>query len=118
MPKPWQFSAPCLFFILLEAGQPMANQHEYTHRRGDSRCIIHAVQAPVANVHDRKPAPELLQIDGLRDSLNQAEGRISYHVDHIQPLASGGLHHPKNLRLLGAFENMRKGDKLPDAATG
>ncbi len=47
-------------FILLEAGQPMANQHEYTHRHGDSRCIIHAVQAQAATVHDLKPAPELL----------------------------------------------------------
>ncbi len=58
------------------------------------------------------------QIYELRDSLNQAEGRVSYHVDHIQPLAAGGLHHPDILRVLAAFENMRKGAKLPDAATG
>jgi hypothetical protein len=118
MPKPWHFSAPCLLFILLEAGQPMANQHEYTHRCRDSQCIIHAVQATAANMHDLKTAPDLLQIYGLLDSLNQAEGRISYHVDHIQPLAAGSLHHPDNLRVLAAFEHMRKGAKLPDAATG
>jgi hypothetical protein len=60
----------------------------------------------------------LNQIYGFRDSLNQAEGRISYHVDHIQPLAAGGLHHPDNLRVLAALENMRKGARLLDTATG
>jgi hypothetical protein len=41
--------------------------------------------------------------------LNHAAGRIAYHVDHIQPLAGGGLHHPENLRVIQAEENIRKG---------
>lgn len=37
--------------------------------------------------------------------LNCPEG---YHVDHIQPLSKGGLHHPNNLQYLPALINMRK----------
>lgn len=32
-----------------------------------------------------------------------------YHVDHIIPLAKGGLHHQDNLQYLEANENCRKG---------
>jgi hypothetical protein len=34
-----------------------------------------------------------------------------YHVDHKIALANGGKHHPDNLQLLTATENMRKGAK-------
>lgn len=34
-----------------------------------------------------------------------------YHVDHIKPLAKGGLHHPNNLQVLKGAENLRKGAK-------
>jgi 5-methylcytosine-specific restriction endonuclease McrA len=52
------------------------------------------------------------QIYEQRDRLNQKAGSIHHHVDHIIPLAKGGLHHPDNLRLLTAAENMRKGAML------
>ena len=32
-----------------------------------------------------------------------------YHVDHVIPLAKGGLHHPVNLQVLRGAENLRKG---------
>ena len=32
-----------------------------------------------------------------------------YEVDHIVPLAVGGPHHPRNLQILPADENRRKG---------
>lgn len=35
-----------------------------------------------------------------------------YEVDHIKPLARGGLHHQDNLQYLPWLENKRKGDKL------
>ena len=35
-----------------------------------------------------------------------------YHVDHIIPLSKGGLHHPDNLRVITATENLRKHTKL------
>lgn len=65
-----------------------------------------AAQSPLLSEQEKQ---RLKQIYGLRDSLNQEEGRINYHVDHIQPLAAGGFHHPDNLRVLAALENMRKG---------
>ena len=34
-----------------------------------------------------------------------------YHVDHIIPISKGGLHHPLNLQIITAFENLSKGNK-------
>ena len=34
-----------------------------------------------------------------------------WHVDHIKPLAAGGLHHPSNLQVLSKFDNLTKGAK-------
>lgn len=34
-----------------------------------------------------------------------------YEVDHIMPLAKGGLHHPDNLQILPMIENRKKGSK-------
>jgi hypothetical protein len=38
-----------------------------------------------------------------------SETGIEHHVDHIRPLAAGGVHHPKNLRVVTAKENLKKG---------
>jgi len=35
-----------------------------------------------------------------------------WHVDHIHPIAKGGLHHPNNLQILTKNANHRKIDKL------
>ena len=34
-----------------------------------------------------------------------------HHVDHIEPLAKGGMHHPTNLQLLTKSENLSKHDR-------
>ena len=39
-------------------------------------------------------------------------GTDKYHIDHIIPLANGGLHHPDNLQVLTAEDNFSKGAKL------
>jgi hypothetical protein len=40
------------------------------------------------------------------------ETGIAHHVDHIHPISKGGKHHPDNLQILTATENIRKGNKL------
>jgi len=35
----------------------------------------------------------------------------TYHVDHIQPISKGGLHHPDNLQVMHWQDNLRKGAK-------
>lgn len=37
---------------------------------------------------------------------------VKHHVDHIIPLARGGRHHPSNLQVLTAEENVRKKDRI------
>jgi 5-methylcytosine-specific restriction endonuclease McrA len=34
---------------------------------------------------------------------------VPHHVDHVKPLAVGGRHHPENLQILTAQENLEKG---------
>ena len=36
---------------------------------------------------------------------------VLHHVDHIHPISKGGLHHPDNLQILTAMENISKGNK-------
>jgi hypothetical protein len=66
-------------------------------------------QTPELSAHET----ELIQqIYEQRDKLNQQAGFIQYHVDHITPLAKGGWHHPDNLQVISASDNVRKGAKL------
>lgn len=65
-------------------------------------------QTPPLTEGEKEILSDLYQ---FRDSLNQAAGHIAYHVDHIKPLALGGLHHPSNLRVTTSRENMTKGAK-------
>ena len=52
----------------------------------------------------------------LRYTLTRETG-VEYHVDHRIPLSKGGKHHPDNLWVITAVENMRKGAKLPEELT-
>ena len=55
-------------------------------------------------------------IYSLRYTLTRETG-VEYHVDHRIPLKHGGKHHPDNLWVITAVENMRKGAKLPEELT-
>lgn len=53
---------------------------------------------------------ELLQVKAiyrLRYTLSRETG-IEFHVDHHHPLSKGGSHHPSNLWVIPATENLRK----------
>ncbi len=66
-------------------------------------------QTPALNTEES----ELIQhIYDQRNRLNQDAGFIQYHVDHIIPLARGGWHHPDNLQVISARDNVRKGVKV------
>lgn len=38
-----------------------------------------------------------------------SETGMAHHVDHIRPLAAGGVHHPDNLQIITAKDNLSKG---------
>ena len=58
---------------------------------------------------------KLLVLERTRKELQKETGR-DYHIDHILPLAHGGIHHPINLRILEGVENLSKHAKLlPEA---
>jgi HNH endonuclease len=45
-----------------------------------------------------------------------AQGRaLGMHVDHVKPLAKGGLHCLKNMQLLAPSDNLRKGARYVEA---
>ena len=50
---------------------------------------------------------ELHEIYQKSRELTKTTG-IEHHVDHIRPLAAGGTHHPKNLQIISAKENLQK----------
>jgi hypothetical protein len=58
---------------------------------------------------------ELVILEQKRLHLTETTG-IEHHLDHIMPLARGGIHHPINLCVITAEENMRKGDKVTPEA--
>lgn len=65
-------------------------------------------QTPLLNENEQKRVDELYEI---RNLLNH--DKIDFHVDHIQPLSKGGLHHPNNLQILPDWLNHEKKNKWP-----
>jgi hypothetical protein len=65
-------------------------------------------QTPVLSPEDRALVIEIYK---LRRRLSTCTG-LAFHVDHIFPVAKGGLHIPSNLRVISALENLRKKDSI------
>ena len=64
---------------------------------------------------DKLSSGEKAKIDEIyqeRDHLNNEAGFKAFHVDHIVPVSKGGKHHPDNLQILTARENLQKKDRL------
>ena len=51
------------------------------------------------------------EIYKTRYYLTESTG-VMYHVDHIVPISKGGQHHPDNLQVLTASENIKKSNKI------
>ena len=58
---------------------------------------------------------ERVEIDFLYEYhqiFNAVMPEKEWHVDHIEALANGGLHHPSNLQVLTAHDNLIKGARV------
>lgn len=56
--------------------------------------------------------PAVKQMYALRDFYKAMSLGDIFHVDHIIPLARGGEHNAKNLQVIPAIDNLRKGVSL------
>lgn len=66
------------------------------------------IAATVPLTHEEQA--EVIALYAKARALTELTGE-PYHVDHIKPLAKGGLHHPSNLQVLRGVDNLRKGAK-------
>ena len=58
---------------------------------------------------------ELVEIEEMyryHQIFNGVMPEKEWHVDHINALANGGLHHPSNLQVLTAHDNLSKGARV------
>lgn len=62
---------------------------------------------------ERLSEKDKIEISGIYQQSRETSKKtgIEHHVDHIKPLSAGGRHHPKNLQILTAEDNLRKGAK-------
>ena len=75
------------------------------HKKARNKANVYAYRARMRNAIPEDADLKLIRL--IYE--NCPEG---YHVDHIQALANGGLHHQDNLQYLEISENCRKGKNL------
>lgn len=85
------------------AANPDKNAQQEARRRAMKRN-----QTPELTPEEQQ---RIQDIYWLAKDLRAVTGE-EYHVDHIIPLAKGGLHHPDNLQVLPADLNLKKGAKV------
>ena len=80
---------------------------------------VNAARAGRRRAWKRKQSPKLTNTEWQQvvaiykrcQDLTESTG-VMHHVDHIIPLSKGGEHHPNNIQILTAEENMKKGDRI------
>ena len=72
------------------------------------RRALKIKQTPKLNNIERQ---QVVVIYRRCQELTESTG-IPHHVDHIIPLSKGGEHHPNNLQILTAEQNLKKGDRI------
>ena len=108
----WEMTDP-----IADVGQDVCPDPEVVHEPNRFKNAIYLerrkarlkAQTPELTEEEERKISNLYQ---LRDALNEDAGYVAYHVDHIVPLARGGLHHPVNLRVMPSLENIKKGDRI------
>lgn len=92
-----------------------SNKKWYGVNKHKSRASAASYRARKLNSIEKLTQSEYLKIKKIYEKcgrMNADDKDIKYHVDHIIPLSKGGLHHPDNLQILKAVDNLRKGCKL------
>ena len=72
------------------------------------RRALKRKQSPKLNSTEQQ---QVIAIYKRCQELTESTG-IPHHVDHIIPLSKGGEHHPNNLQILTAEQNLKKGDRI------
>jgi 5-methylcytosine-specific restriction endonuclease McrA len=93
----------------------MANPDKVSAWKRNDRTLnksrVHADNAMRRTKLSGQLTPEIKQIYALRDFYKAMSLGENFHVDHIVPIAKGGLHISHNLQILEAKDNLRKGVK-------
>ena len=72
------------------------------------RRALKIKQTPKLNNIERQ---QVVAIYRRCQELTESTG-VMHHVDHRIPISKGGEHHPRNLQVLTAEENIKKRDKI------
>jgi 5-methylcytosine-specific restriction endonuclease McrA len=112
-------------------GRPCARGHDGVREARNGECVIcRAADKSIRSAMRRGAYPENLTADErdriaalyTESSRRTRRTGIPHHVDHRKPLAAGGRHHPDNLQIMTATENLKKGAKwdgdAPEPAPG
>ena len=74
------------------------------------RRVAKLNQTPDLTLNERQ---EIVNLYELSKFAYEVSG-VKHHVDHIIPIAKGGIHHPLNLQVITAKENLTKNNRIPD----
>ena len=75
-----------------------------THRQALRRARLRG-QSPPLNLQEQSTIISLYHFAKFWSEITG----IPYEIDHIKPIAKGGLHHPDNLQILSKDDNRQKG---------